>query len=248
VHVDRHVGFERLRNFRDLGGYRVSDGRTVRWGRLYRSDSLSKLAGDDLRRFAELGVRTVVDLRYPWEARQHGRVPESTGVDYHNLSIEHRPYDQASPAEDVSPVDYLAPRYAEVAEDGVVELRQVLEVVAAAATAPVVVHCASGKDRTGIVAALVLALLGVSERDIVADFALTGLATAGLVADWRGAYPDRTLRWPGYGQAPEALMRRFLAELAAGYGSVHGYARDRLGVGDAVVAGLRERLLVAEST
>jgi protein-tyrosine phosphatase len=180
VRVDRHVGFERLRNFRDLGGYRVPDGRTVRWGRLYRSDSLAKLAGEDLRRFADLGVRTVVDLRYPWEARQHGRVPESTGVDYHNLSIEHRPYDQASPAEDVSPVDYLAPRYAEVAEDGVVELRQVLEVVAAAATAPVVVHCASGKDRTGIVAALVLALLGVSERDIVADFALTGLATGGL--------------------------------------------------------------------
>jgi protein-tyrosine phosphatase len=164
VHVGRHVEFERLRNFRDLGGYGVPDGRTVRWGRLYRSDSLSKLSGDDLGRFAALGIRTVVDLRYPWEAERNGRVPESTGVVHHNLSIEHRPYDQASLAPDVSPVDYLARRYAEVAEDGVVELRQVLEVVAAEGAGPVVVHCASGKDRTGIVAALVLALLGVSER------------------------------------------------------------------------------------
>jgi protein-tyrosine phosphatase len=65
-----------------------------------------------------------------------------------------------------------------------------------------VFHCASGKDRTGMVAALVLTLLGVPEDDIATDFALTELATTGLIADWRAAYPGRELVWRGYGRAP----------------------------------------------
>lgn len=241
----RHVEFERLCNFRDLGGYVGHGGATVRWGRLYRSDSLAKMSDDDVRRFRELGIRTVVDLRYPWEVDRSGRVPDSAGVAYHNLSIEHRPYDQAALGPEVDPVDYLADRFAEVVEDGVAELREVVEVITTDDSAPLVFHCASGKDRTGIVAALVLALLGVSEADVATDFALTGLATARLAADWRAAHPTRTLRWPGYGTAPEDLMRRFLADLTAAHGSVHGYAVTRLGLTPEVVGDLRRLLLVA---
>ncbi|MFC4907487.1 tyrosine-protein phosphatase [Actinomadura gamaensis] len=240
----RHIAFERLYNFRDLGGYRGLDGRTVRWGRLYRSDSLGKLrpGSADWERFAGLGVRTVIDLRYPWEIERRGRVPESDGLEYHNLSIEHRPYDQAEIDPEVDPWRYLADRFAEVAEDGVKELRTVLEVIAAAG-GPVVFHCASGKDRTGMVAALVLSLVGVGEADVLADFALTELATERFVADWRAENPGRELRWPGYGRAPAEVMRHFLDDLAARYGSVRGYVGGRLGVGDEVVARLRDGLL-----
>ncbi|SCG37658.1 tyrosine-protein phosphatase [Micromonospora humi] len=66
--------FSTLCNVRDLGGRRTGDGRTVARGRLYRSDSLAKLAGDDLARFAALGVRTVIDLRYRRGARLGGRL------------------------------------------------------------------------------------------------------------------------------------------------------------------------------
>ncbi|MGC4889902.1 tyrosine-protein phosphatase [Micromonospora sp. DT227] len=121
--------FSTLCNFRDLGGWRTDNGRTVARGRLYRSDSLAKLAGDDLARFAALGVRTVIDLRYPWEIADRGRAPESLGVTWHNLSIEHRTYVQADIDPDVDPWRYLADRYAEVAEDGVVELRRAVEVI-----------------------------------------------------------------------------------------------------------------------
>jgi len=244
--VTRHVQFDRLHNFRDVGGYPTQDGRTVRWGRLYRSDSLSKLQGDDWERFLSLGVRTVIDLRYPWEIEARGRVPASDDVAYYNVSIEHRPYDQAALDPGVAPARYLADRYAEVVLDGVEELRRVLAVIADGETAPVVVHCASGKDRTGIVAALVLALLGVSEVDIVADFALTGLATERLVAAWRADNPDRTLRWPGYAQAPAELMSLFLGDLATRYGSVRGYVTDRLGVGDELIGAMRANLLTPE--
>ncbi|WP_271221016.1 tyrosine-protein phosphatase [Streptosporangium carneum] len=241
--MERHIAFERLRNFRDMGGYRTEDGRSVRWGRLYRSDSLSKLRGEDWTRFLALGVRTVIDLRYPWEVEARGRVPHFDGLVYHNLSVEHRPYDQAELGPDVGVARFLADRYAEVALDGVEELGRALEVVASDDGAPLVIHCASGKDRTGLLAALVLSLLGVDEDAVVADFALTQLAADRLAADWRADHPGRTLKWPGYGQAPGEIMRLFLADLAAEHGSVRGYAADRLGVGDDLVAALRARLL-----
>ncbi|MGW6267594.1 tyrosine-protein phosphatase [Streptomyces sp. NPDC055060] len=238
----RHMGFERLHNFRDLGGYRTVEGRTVRWGRLYRSDSLGKLEGADWDRFLALRIRTVIDLRYPWEIEAKGRVPEAEGLTYVNLSVEHRPYDQAEIDPGLDPWRYLADRYAEVALDGAEELHQALEVIASGSD-PQVFHCASGKDRTGLLAALVLSLLGVDEDTIAADFALTELATDRLIADWKAAHPDRPLNWPGYGRAPEEIMRLFLADLTATYGSTRDYAVKQLGVDDALIDRLRTHLL-----
>ena len=240
--MERHIAFERLHNFRDLGGYRSADGRAVRWGRLFRSDSLGKLQGGDWDRFLTLGVRTVIDLRYLWEIERSGRVPRHEGLAYHHLSIEHRPYDQASLGPGTEPARFLADRYTEVVHDGVEELRRGLEIIADD-TAPLVFHCHSGKDRTGLLAMLVLALIGVHEDDIVEDFALTELATERLVAEWHAEHPELTLSWPAYGRAPAEVMRLFLADLAARYGSVHGYATQRLGVDDDLVDALRSRLL-----
>ncbi|MBH5334921.1 tyrosine-protein phosphatase [Streptomyces pactum] len=245
--MNRHIPFDRLHNFRDLGGYRTFDGRTVRWSTLYRADSLGKLAEaaaeQDRERFRDLGVRTVIDLRYPWEIDRKGRVPAADGLAYHNLSIEHRPYNQAALPPETDTERYLADRFAEVAEDGVKEIRQALEVIADPGSGTTVFHCASGKDRTGLIAALVLSLVGVAEDDIVADFALTNLATERLVADWKVANPGRELVWPAFGTAPEGIMRLFLADLAARYGSVPGYVTTALGAGPDLTDALRARLL-----
>ncbi|MES9521922.1 tyrosine-protein phosphatase [Streptomyces capoamus] len=240
--MNRHVAFERLHNFRDLGGYRASDGRTVAWRTLYRSDSLGKLQGADWEKFLALGVRTVIDLRYPWEIEAKGRVPEAERFHYVNLSIEHRPYDQAEISPDVDPWRYLADRFAEVTEDGAEEIRQVLEQIAEG-PGPVVFHCTSGKDRTGLVGAFVLTLLGVDRDDVLADFALTELATERLLADWQAANPDRVMKWPGYGRAPARIMELVLADLENRYGSVHGYLKDRVGLTDDTADRLRSRLL-----
>jgi protein-tyrosine phosphatase len=241
--VTRHIEFERLYNFRDLGGYPSGDGRTLRWRRLYRSDALSKLAGEDLARFRALGVRTVIDLRYPWEIAKRGRVPEAEGLAYHNLSVEQRPVDQPALGAEVEPVRFFADLHAEVAEDGAAELRQVLRLIAADANRPLVFHCAAGKDRNGLVAALVLALVGVGEEDIVADYALSEPATLRMVADGVAGGRDPQSVWPGFGLAPAESMRMFLAWLKDEYGSVEGYARERLGVGQALVEELRTGLL-----
>ncbi|MFJ9339991.1 tyrosine-protein phosphatase [Streptomyces sp. NPDC101733] len=239
----RHIDFIHLHNFRDLGGYRTEDGRTLAWGALYRADSLGKLTGADWDRFLALGVRTVIDLRYPWEIEAKGRIPEPERFAYANLSIEHRPYDQAEIDPDTDPWRYLADRFAEVAEDGTEEIRRAVELIADG-PGPTVFHCTSGKDRTGLIAALVLTLLGVSEEQVLDDFALTELATEGLAADWRAAHPGRVMRWPSYGRAPATVMALVLADLTTRYGSPSAYLAGPVGITPDTTARLRARLLV----
>ncbi|MGW6734566.1 tyrosine-protein phosphatase [Streptomyces sp. NPDC055013] len=93
---------------------------------------------------------------------------------------------------------------------------------------PLAFHCASGKDRTGMVAALILGLLGVPERAITEDFTLTEQAVPALLADWKARNDGRAPTRPGFGRAPEAVMRLFLADLAGRYGSIEGYASEGL--------------------
>jgi len=244
--MDRHVTFERLHNFRDLGGYRTESGDQVLTGAVFRADSLGKLSGADWEKFLGLGVATVIDLRYPWEIENKGRVPEAERFQYHNLSIEHRPYDQAAIDPDVNPWRFLADRFAEVIEDGADEIRQVIEHLASA-PGPVVFHCTSGKDRTGLIAAFTLTLLGVPRSEVLADFALTELATERLAADWRAANPERELRWPSYGRAPAIVMDLVFADLEARYGSVEEYLTSA-GLSVETVEQLRERLLMRSDT
>lgn len=241
--MDRHVTFERLHNFRDLGGYRTADGDQVVTGTVYRADSLGKLSGADGEKFLRLGVQTVIDLRYPWEIESKGRVPEVERFHYYNLSIEHRPYDQATIHPELDPWRFLADRFAEVIEDGADEIRQVIEHLATAPD-PVVFHCTSGKDRTGLIAAFTLTLLGVPRSEVLADFALTELATERLAADWRAANPERELLWPSYGRAPARIMELFFADLETRYGSAEEYLKNTAGLGDDTVEQLRTRLLV----
>ncbi|WP_026424241.1 tyrosine-protein phosphatase [Actinokineospora inagensis] len=235
----RHHRFERLNNFRDLGGYRTADGTTLSWNVYYRSDSLGKLAGPDLERFRDLGVRTVIDLRHQHEIDKRGRVPDLPDLAYHHLPVERRPWDLAALDEDRPVGRFLADRYREVAEDGRVELRTALEVLADS-PGPAVFHCAAGKDRTGLLAALVLLAVGVAEADVVADYALTALVRTRLMAEYRAEGNEST--WPGFGHAPAEAMELALVDLVSDYGSPTAYLRDYLGVSDTTVRGLREKL------
>ncbi|MGX9888482.1 GNAT family N-acetyltransferase [Streptomyces sp. NPDC002276] len=114
---------------------------------------------------------------------------------------------------------------------------------------PLVFHCASGKDRTGLLAALVLGLLGVPEETIVEDFTLTELATPALLLAWRARNGGRSPAWPSWGHAPAAVMRLFLAGLASRYGSVEGYVTKALPLDvTALSTTLRDKLLEEQPT
>jgi protein tyrosine/serine phosphatase len=245
VSVDNHprsLTFSTSYNFRDVGGYAGLDARTVSWRRLFRADSLHRFKGADLEAFGALGVRTVVDLRRPFEIEAHGRVPHSAGLDYRNLVLEHVDWDSVEQPTDLPHERWLADRYLNFAEDGRDGLAATLGVIADPAAAPVVVHCMAGKDRTGVVCALTLSLLGVSDADIAQDYALTEVAMASLTEYLSQARPEAVQDRYHMFECPQDAMLLFLKDLRARHGSVEEYVRE-IGLSTEQLAALRGHLL-----
>ena len=234
---DRSYPLEGVFNFRDIGGYAGHDGRTVRWRRVFRSDSVHRIAPAEL---PALGVRTVIDLRRPREVARDGRVVDYPGLDYRHIHPEHPEWEVAGP--DV-PVDrFIADRYRELAELGTDGIGAALRVIADPAAAPVVVHCVAGKDRTGVVCALTLSLLGVADADVAADYALSTAASERFSAWLRSSLPATAVPPPPFMASPAAAMLLFLAELRERHGTIEGYAKHA-GLTDDDLAALRSHLL-----
>ncbi|WP_375335306.1 tyrosine-protein phosphatase [Micromonospora sp. CP22] len=242
IDVNRRNPFTSTFNFRDVGGYRTQDGRQVRTGRLFRSDSLHRIDGDDRDAFAALGVRTVIDLRRPHEVERDGRVPDFDGLTYRHIHPEHAEWGEQpyQPGDDLA--RYLADRYADLARTGTAGLAEAIGLIADEANAPVVVHCVAGKDRTGIVCGLTLAVLGVDDGEIAADYALSTEASKRYSAWVAATFPDATDLPSPFLSSPSEAMLLFLAEIRAGHGSVDNYLRGA-GVTDGQLTALRTHLL-----
>jgi protein tyrosine/serine phosphatase len=238
----RNLGFSATYNFRDVGGYIGLDGREVRWRRLFRSDALHRLGEADASAFAALGVRTVIDLRRPFEIEKYGRIADRYGLDYRNVVVDHVDWEEVEHPSDVDHERWLADRYLNFAEDGRDGLLGALRVIADPGRAPVIVHCMAGKDRTGTVCALTLALLGVSDEDIASDYALTTSAMKPLTDYLLEKNPEAVRGNEHMFDSPPGAMLTFLDDLRALHGSVEGFARE-IGLTDAEIASMRTHLL-----
>ena len=167
-------------NVRDLGGLPLISGRQTRSGVLFRGDTLQELTPEDVALLRSLGLRTVIDLRTPMEADREGRGPlANEPVEYVNLPF--MPDEQMIRGRDVAQDLVVAERretdrvqrylnYLRHAGDRVVGA---VRVMASPDGPPALFHCAAGKDRTGVLAAMVLDSVGVEREAIIADFALT---------------------------------------------------------------------------
>lgn len=238
----RSITFDNVFNFRDLGGYRGDGGRTVRWGRLYRADDLCRLTDAELTRLADLGIRTVVDLRRPVEVETIGRIPEGTYT-WVNAHVVHPAWPADPDVTADGRVDYLLERYTEMVEQGGEAIGQALRLVADPDAAPLVFHCISGKDRTGLVAAFVLHLLGVSDDDVADDYALSEAAEEPNFHWYAARDPEHTeRRWERYTVTPREVIPALFDHLRTGHGSVRGYLRS-VGVTERHVESMREHLL-----
>jgi protein-tyrosine phosphatase len=234
----RVVDLEGCFNFRDLGGYRTVDGRCVRWQRLFRADGLHRLTEADLAQLAGLGLATVIDLRTEKELDEVGRIAWPAP----DLAFHHLPMIDVLPDQTTYPawVDagYVADRYVEILEKGRDAVAEALAILTDPTAYPAVFHCAAGKDRTGLLAAVVLGLLNVSDEDIVADYALSQHGMTRMLAWLRAERPEAREQIDGRASAivaaePET-MSLFLARVRERHGSFAGYA-DFLGVASAVV-------------
>ncbi len=173
---DRRLRCEPCLNIRDVGGYQTSDGATIRWRTLLRGDNLCNLSADGAAVLLEHGLRTVIDLRYIAELEEavHPFGPlgaHTSVVDYRHLPLRH-PDDVELDAA-YRACTSLAEIYQVYLDWGGARFAAIMRAVANAPEGAVLVHCHVGKDRTGIVVALLLVLAGVPVETIVADYALS---------------------------------------------------------------------------
>ncbi|NUT35356.1 MAG: tyrosine-protein phosphatase [Hamadaea sp.] len=234
------IDFPRVFNLRDLGGLPTRGGRAVRPGVLYRSDNLGGLTDDDRERFAALGVRTIIDLRQPKEIERHGgRAPAWACETWHNVAMNNPAWRPEDYSDSDGPVAYLIARYHEAAQAAGPDIARTIALLADPAHTPVAVHCLGGRDRTGIIIALVEDLLGVPDDVIAADYHFTERATRRFMAWHRTTRPDAPDLVPYLDVTPAEVILTFLRELREEYGSVEAYLKGH-GLTDADIASLRD--------
>ncbi len=251
--MDRDPGLFGPSNFRDLGGYQSADGRNVGWRQVFRSDALRLSEADVVVMRDQLAIRSVVDLRAGFEfGHLEGggkevyvaRMAEVGARRFHLPMIdETRVVRQASDERPPAAKGYL-----KMLERGGDVLAELFALLANPAHHPLVFHCAAGKDRTGIAAALLLGVLGVDDHTIVADYGLSQPNMARALAKIR-ARPD----------AERILANRPLAAFEAPTDAVVGFveavhdvyggwtaAAAAIGIDALTVERLREILLTSE--
>lgn len=182
-------------------------------------------------------------MRRPHEIVVQGRVAEAAGFAYHNIHPRYREWDGIpyDPATGVA--RYLADRYLDMSEEGIDGFGSALRLISQPDTSALVFHCFAGKDRTGVLSALALSLLGVPTPVVVADYARSAAGQPKLLAAAAAAGDPTAAELPQHiiGCPPEAMLM-FLDGLAARYGSVSRYA-EAAGVTAEHVAALRAHLL-----
>ena len=256
--TSRIHAFEALDNFRDYGGYDTAAGRALKAGRLFRSAHQASVTDADLERLAALDIGTVIDLRRPVERR---RQPSKRPAGFSGQVIE-SDLDEAGEAPHIT---FL--KTADLTPDSgrrfmTDTYRQLpfapahLDLFARYFRAlgdtdrPVLIHCAAGKDRTGMLAALTHHLLGVGRDDLVEDYLLTNTAVdlagrAPAIAEQLKAITGRTASHDAvvaFMGVEEAYLDAAIAAIEARHGSIDGYLEQALGVDTALRDRITERL------
>lgn len=258
---DRHIKLDGQPNFRDLGGYRATDGRRVKWGQIFRAGQLNNLSDADLAKLKELKIRTVIDLRGASEAETRGkdRLPEgargvSLPIDSTKLPKEEE--EASPPGASVGRPDFMLRATRSIMLYRTDVYSALIRTLAEPDTRPLVFHCTAGKDRAGIGAAVVLTLLGVPWDTVRDDYLLSNYyrreenerelksMREGL-AKKQGIPPeqvDMTAYKAMYQVKPEYLDAAHDAVIGK-YGSMESYLRKGLGISDEMIDKLRNELL-----
>jgi protein-tyrosine phosphatase len=240
----RHLNLSGASNFRDLGGYPTSDGRTVRWRQIFRSNHLGHLTDDDAAVLRELCVRSAFDFRGTEERTTAiCGMPE---ISVHSLPVEPtvvaalRAIAAAgTPLSTDHAVEVMRESYSGYVQNNTLRYRTLFAHLLED-SAPLVIHCTAGKDRTGFACALILHTLGVSRDTISEDYLLTNR--------FYRRDPNHSTDLPDeirqvLGSVREAFLAAAFEAIDADYGNLETYLHDGLGLGKAERAHLEARYL-----
>ncbi|MBZ0301038.1 MAG: tyrosine-protein phosphatase, partial [Anaerolineae bacterium] len=258
VVAERALPLEGVANARDIGGYRTADGQRVRWGQVYRSGALGGATDADLEMLQALGIRLVCDLRSVDEvADDADRLPHNPAPVYRHLPIEGggRTRDQIRTLL-LNPHNLQAlmdKTYTEhiIGQSGPI-FGSMLRDMADPANLPILIHCTAGKDRTGVIVALLLAALGVPDEVIIADYSLSNRFFTTFRDFIAGKFKQPQAFLFGIHiddfqpliTAPPQTMQHTLDYIRQRYGSVEAYLEQAAGVDADTLAALKANLLV----
>ena len=245
THEDRFIELDGVFNFRDLGGLPTRDGGITRSGLMFRSDALHHLEAPAVEWLVDHGMQTIIDLRSSVELERTGRGPlEHTAIGWLHAPLSHGDATAGHVLPQTLIDGDLGKHYVASLEERTPILAQVIAYLADLDNLPAVFHCTAGKDRTGMVAALVLSLVGVADDVIVHDYTLTDDRMALVIERIRasGTLPETTPLPERVGRAEAASMETFLAALREQYGGTDGWARGA-GVSAETIAALRTALV-----
>ncbi len=270
---ERILRIDGVINFRDLGGYQTADGNSVKWGRVYRSAQLDRLTEQGIAQMIKLDVKTVIDLRFEEETARYPTIrdafpnasiiawqDESQGETFAQQSSDMKfswrdSLDSNDPAmvREAMRVNYPKKLYSHHA----IYRKMLLSIIDG--NAPLVFHCAAGKDRTGVAAALILSLLGVSDETIVDDYLLTQQEIGKLTQTWLAGgatdndqyqdFQSKLAKRPAELVAPIfaadiEYIKTLLEYVNNEYGSFEQYAITQLKLDASQIEDLRSELLV----
>ena len=247
----RNLGLAGTTNFRDLGGYRASGDATVRWGRIFRSDALL-LEDSALSAFGGLHVRTIYDLRSEVEREQSpNRLPAGNHVITHLPVVGEESAREAIEAGLEDGEAFLARLYVQMLEDGASSFGALITDLADLNNLPAVFHCAAGKDRTGMAAALLLLALGVDEKTVLDDYELTSTYRTSDPVKAVMARLGEDQKIPaeavaGILRTPRWAMKAAIDAVNEHHGGIDGYFTGPGGADAGVLSRLREVLLIRE--
>ena len=229
-HPNRHLPLDGTRNVRDVGGYPAANGRSTRWRTLFRSDELTRLPPHAVAELRKLGVRQVIDLRWPDELLL------SPNIFRADRTVRYRPI--ALLVDDPTPHSGLTGMYLHVLDERLPQLVEVARALLERDGLPAIIGCAAGKDRTGITIAVLLALAGVPNDLIIEDYALS----AGYFAVHNPTIPAADWRHlPLVVDSPPEFMASALDHLETEHGGARSLLRSG-GMTDAELDALVERL------
>jgi protein tyrosine/serine phosphatase len=231
----RHLSWDGLLNVRDLGGHPTEDGVETRFGEIVRADSVRQLSDEGWRSLVDYGVKTIVDLRAneELEADPPAELPVEV---LHVPFMETDRSDWEAVEHELEAAVKAAPDVASATRDVYLIFLErfagnVAAAVRAVANAPeggVVIHCAGGKDRTGLLTALLLHLAGVDTDEIAKDYALSEERLRSRHEQWlaEAESEEERERLRRISQTPAASIKGVFDELERRYGSIEGYLRD----------------------
>jgi protein-tyrosine phosphatase len=240
----RQLHLDGAYNIRDLGGYATLDGRETRWRTFLRADSLHNLTPKAQATLVDFGVQSIIDLR-PSREIQESPNPffGSSEVDYYhqNLIGDVLPYEKMEKGE---PLERIVQVYTSILDTRHSQIRETLATIASSDSRPILFHCGAGKDRTGLIAALLLGIAGVPDATIAEDYALTARFMVKAHIEDNPKLTASTFTWKDYQNAscpPEAMIAT-LAHLRKRYSGVEEYATT-IGLNSGLINGLRDAIL-----